>query len=306
MDKRTQLFSLFAQDEVAIRGDRIHLSFGARIERNDYTGFDFQPSARMVWTPNGKNAVWAAVSGAERTPSRSDTSIRLNYAALPGPSMPILVSLFGSPNKKNERLKAFEVGYRTAWNSKFSVDSTLFYNRYRDVDSVEPGSMSIETDPAPAHLLVSNSLGNGLHGETHGIELFANWKVTNRWTLSPGYSFFSMHLHPFAGSQDFTDASGDEGGTPDHQAQLRSSMRLPRNLQWNTSAYFVDRLPAVSVPSYTRVDSGLIWNAGERISMSVMGQNLFKSLHPEYAGPSASVQTDLIPRAVYAKMVWTF
>jgi iron complex outermembrane receptor protein len=305
-DRYTRLFSVFGQDEIVIRPDRLHLSLGGRVEHNDYTGFDFQPSARMVWTPDSKNTVWGAISGAERTPSRSDTAIRVNYAALPGPTLPVLVSLFGNPNKKNERLTAFEVGYRNAWTSQFSVDATAFYNRYRDVDSVEPRPISLEANPAPVHILVPSLFGNGLHGETHGIELFANWNVTSFWNLSPGYSFISMHLHPFAGSQDFADASGDEGGTPDHQAQLRSNVRLPHNLQWNTSAYFVNRLPAVSIPSYTRVDTGLIWHAGERVSMSVVGQNLLKNLHPEYAGPSATVQTDLMRRAAYAKITWTF
>ena len=83
-------------------------------------------------------------------------------------------------------------------------------------------------------------------------------------------------------------------------------MRLPHNLQWNASAYFVNRLPAVSIPSYTRIDTGLTWRAGERVSMSVVGQNLLKNLHAEYAGPSSSVQTDLMKRAVYAKITWLF
>jgi iron complex outermembrane receptor protein len=305
-DRVTQLFGSFAQDEIAIQPNRIHLSLGARVEHNDFTGFDFQPSARLVWTPDRKNMVWSSISGAERTPSRSDADIRVNYAAVPGAGLPALVSLFGNPNKKNERLTAFEVGYRNAWTSKFSVDSTVFYNRYRDVDSVEPGTVSVEMNPAPAHLLIPSYFGSGLHGETHGVELFADWKVTSFWTLSPGYTFLSMHMRPFAGSQDFTDASGDEGGTPNHQAQLRSSIGLPHNFQWNTSAYFVNRLPAVAIPSYTRVDTGLIWRAGERVSMSVVGQNVLKGLHPEYAGPSSSVQTDLMKRALYAKITWSF
>jgi iron complex outermembrane receptor protein len=261
----------------------------------------------MAWTPDSKNMAWGAISGADRTPSRSDTDIRVNYAAIPGPgNLPMLISLFGNPNKKNERLTAFEAGYRNAWTNKVSVDATGFYDRYRDVDSVEPGATSIETNPEPAHLLVPSYLGNGLHGETHGIELFADWKVTSSWTLSPGYSFLSMHLHPFAGSQDFTDSSGEEGGTPDHQAQLRSSVSLPRNLQWNASAYFVNRLPAVSIPSYTRLDTGLIWRVGERVSVSVMGQNLLKSLHPEYAGPSSSVQSGEMQRSAYARVTWSY
>jgi iron complex outermembrane receptor protein len=161
-------------------------------------------------------------------------------------------------------------------------------------------------NPAPAHLLMPSAFSNGLDGETHGIELFANWKVASFWTLSPGYSFLSAHIHTSAGSQDFTDPAGTEGGSPNHQAQLRSSVSLPRNLHWNTSAYFVNRLPSVAVPSYTRLDTGLNWRAGERLSMSVIGQNLIKDLHPEYAGPDSSVQPGLMRRGAYAKIVWSF
>ncbi len=306
-DRNTHLFSSFVQDEITVLPDRLSLSLGARLEHNDYTGIGFQPSARMAWTPDSKNMVWSAISRADRTPARSDTDLRVNYAAVLGPGdVPTLISLFGNPNFKNERLTAFEVGYRNTWTSKFSLDSTAFYNRYRDLDSVEPGAPTIEANPAPVHLLVPSYIGNGLHGETHGLEFFANWKAAGAWTLSPGYAFFSMHLHPFAGSKDFTDAAGTEGGTPDHQAQLRSSVTLTRSLQWNASAYFVNRLPAVAIPSYTRVDTSLIWQAGERISLSIEGQNLIKSLHPEYAGPVATVQTDQMRRSAYAKLTWSF
>jgi iron complex outermembrane receptor protein len=305
--RRTELFSSSVQDEITLCPDRFHLSLGARLEHNSYTGFDFQPSVRMMWTPDSKNSIWGAVSHADRTPARTDTDFRVNFEALPGPnSLPMLVSLFGNPNQKNEQLMAFELGYRTTLTSRFSLDSTVFYNRYHDLTSVEPGATRIETNPAPVHLLIPESFGNGLYGETHGIEAFADWKVASFWTLSPGYTFFSMHLHPFAGSQDVTSASGTEGGTPDHQAQLRSNVRLPRSFQWNASAYFVNRLPAQSIPSYTRLDTGLTWSAGERVSLSVVGQNLLRDLHPEYSGPDSTVQSSLMRRAAYAKITWSF
>ena len=304
--QRTQLFSLFAQDEIAIRPDRVHLALSARLERNDYTGFDVQPSARLVWTPNSKNSVWGAVSGADRTPARTDTDFRVNFEALPGPgNMPVLVSLFGNPHFKNEQLTAFETGYRTMLTRQLSLDSTVFYNRYRDLTSVEPGAMRPETNPAPVHLLIPESFGNGLYGETHGIEAFADWKVASLWTLNPGYTFFAIHLHEFAASQDGT-IPGTQGGIPDHQAQLRSSVSLPWNLQWNASAYFVNRLPAQSIPSYTRFDSGLSWLVGERVSLSLVGQNLLRDLHPEYSGPDSTVQSGMMRRAGYAKITWSF
>ncbi len=160
--------------------------------------------------------------------------------------------------------------------------------------------------PAPVHLLIPNTEGNGLYGETHGIEFFTDWRVTNRWTLNPGYSFMAAHIHTAAGSQDFTDAAGTEGGSPDHQAQLRSSIRLPRNLHWDASAYFVNRLRSASIPSYTRLDTGLSWYAGEHFKVSVVGQNLVEELHKEYAGPSSSLQSGLVRRGAYAKIDWSF
>jgi len=306
-NRNTQLFSSFAQDEIAILPDRVHLSLSARLEHNDYTGFDLQPSARLVWTPDNRNSIWGAVSHADRTPARSDTDLRVNYLALPGPgNLAMLVSFFGNPNEKNEQLTAFETGYRTTLSSRLSLDSTVFYNRYHDLTSVEPEAMSLEASPAPTHLLMPSSFGNGLHGETHGIEAFANWKMATFWTLSPGYAFFSMHLHPFAGSQDTTSAAGTEGSTPDHQGQLRSSVSLPWNLHWNASAYFVNRLPALSIPSYTRFDTGLTWPVGERVSLSLVGQNLLKDFHPEFSGPDSSVQSGLMRRAAYGKITWSF
>ena len=304
--RNTQLFSWFAQDEIAIVPDRVHVSVGARLEHNDYTGIDLQPSVRLVLTPNSKNSFWGAASGAVRTPARSDSDLRVNFEALPGPgNLPILVSLFGNPKQKNERLAAFETGYRTSLTSRLSLDSSIFYNRYHDLTSVEPGTMRLEASPAPIHLLIPESFGNSLFGETHGIEAFAKWKVTSIWTLNPGYTFFSIHLHKSPSSKDGS-IPGTEGGTPDHQAQLRSSVSLPRNLEWNASAYFVNRLPAVQIPSYTRFDTGLTWRAGETVSFGLVGQNLLKDLHPEYSGPNSTVQPGLIRRSAYAKIAWSF
>jgi hypothetical protein len=87
---------------------------------------------------------------------------------------------------------------------------------------------------------------------------------------------------------------------------LRSSVSLPWNLQWNASAYFVDRLPALSIPSYTRLDTCFTRRMGENVSLSVVGQNLLHDLHPEYSGTNSTVQSGLMRRAAYAKITWSF
>src|ERR1035441_5689999 len=147
------MFSGFVQDEIAVVPDRVYLSLGVKLEHNDYTGFGLQPSARISWTLSNRNMFWAAVSQAERTPARSDTNIRVNSAVLPGPDgLPLLISIFGNPGFKNEVVRTAEAGYRTQLTNRFSLDATVFFNNYRDLVSLEPGTPFLETSP-PYHRL---------------------------------------------------------------------------------------------------------------------------------------------------------
>src|SRR5262249_19692507 len=72
-----QLFSAFIQDEVELVAERLRLLVGSKFEHNDYSDFEFQPSARLLWTPTARQTVWAAVSRAVRTPSRIEHDLTL-------------------------------------------------------------------------------------------------------------------------------------------------------------------------------------------------------------------------------------
>jgi iron complex outermembrane receptor protein len=306
-DLKTQIFSSFVQDEIAIRSDRIHLSLGTKLEHEYYNGFNVQPDARITLTPGDRTTLWAAFSGAQRTPSRVDTSVRYNYSAFPGPDgLPILVSLFGNPGLKNERVIATQAGLRKQLSEKISFDSTAFYNRYRDLTSQEEGATRLEADPSPEHLLIPTYLANSLYGETHGAEVFAHVRLSGRWTISPGYAFLTMHLHTAAASSDTVSGPETEGGIPNQQAQLRSNVNLPGHWQWTTSAYFVGRLPTPKIPSYTRLDTDLTWQPSERISLDLVGQDLLRDLHQEYSGPDLTLMPSLIRRSGYARITWRF
>lgn len=307
VSRTTQLFSSFIQDEITVIRDRLSLSVGTKFEHNDDTGFGLQPGARIAWTPDDRNTLWAAVSQAQRTPSRTDTSVRVNLEVLPGPNnLPIVIGYWGDPAQDAERETSIEAGYRAKLSERVSLDSTIFFNHYRDLMSIEPGAPQLETNPLPPHLVVLSSFANLCYGETHGFETFADWKVTRRWTLSPGYSFLTMHIHSEATSHDLLTGPNTEGSVANHQAQLRSQVNLPARWQWNTAAYFVGRLPALRVPSYTRLDSNLTWLAGERFSISLVGQNLVRDRHLEYTGVDSTVQPDLIKRSAYVKASWSF
>lgn len=298
-----QLFSWFAQDEIAISPDHWYLTTGVKLEHNDFSGFGVQPSARIAWLANNKNMFWASVSRALRTPAR-DVQVRFNEMALPGPGgVSILVAAIGV-QQLDETLLATETGFRTELNPRTSLDLAAFYNSYGDLASGELGNLFPEQNPAPPHLVAPIYGGNALHGETHGIEFAANWLLTHHWTISPGYSYEQIHIYKTATSTDTTSIGSIEGSSPREQAQLRSHLEINRQLKWDASAYFVGRL--TGIPSYTRLDSGVTWQPLKQFSLSFIGQNLLKGQHLEFNNSEEIVNSSLVKRSAYAKFSLQF
>ena len=306
-DRTSQLLNSFVQDEITILPNRLYATLGAKLERDDYVGVGWEPSARMVLNMDKRNMLWGAVSRALRTPNRSDTAVRANLNVLPGPNgLPLLVSVFGNPYQQSQSLTAFEAGYRNQLTNRMSLDLSVFYNEYDHLRSTEPGAPFLETSPAPPHLVAPQTFANGVFGETHGVEASANWRITDRWSLSPGYAFLTMHLHREAISQDTATAAGTEKNIPNNQAQLRSHVDLPWHLQWEASASFVGRLATQAVPSYTRLDTNVIWAPAEHLSLKLVGQNLLKDRHLEFNDTGQTALSTLVKRSFYVELTAKF
>lgn len=302
-----QLFGSFIQDEIAIVRDQVYLTVGTKLEHNYYTGINVMPSARVAWTPGRNQTLWAAVSDAVRTPTSLDSGVRSNYGEfIASDGTPVLLSFIGNPRANDESVIAYEMGYRTPVLKRLSIDFAAYYNEYRHQETLEPATPFFEDTPAPPHLVLPVTYENLMHGETHGFEVAANWNVTNRWSLSPGYAFERIHLHVSPASQDIASVSGAEGSSPAHSAQLRSHLTLPHGLSWDASAYFVDRLRNPVEPAYTRFDTGLSWQFAERASLSIVGQNLLKDRHEEFVDFTGSVRSTRVKRSVYIQFAGRF
>lgn len=304
-----QLFSGFAQDRIALIPNRLSTTLGMKIEHNHFTHFYAQPSARIDWTPNDHSLFWAGVSKAARTPSFIDTAIRanlLNSSTLPN-GLPLLVSLFGNPAARNEGLVSYEVGHRKTLSTHLSVDIGAYYNRYTSQQTIEPAAPHFEASPGPPHLLIPAIFNNLMRGESHGFEIAGNWKVTDRWTLSPGYTLERIHMHLLPGSHDTASIPNAQGTFPAQSSQLRSHLALSSRLGWDVSTYFVGRLQSIGVPSYTRLDTAISWQWTEGLSLSVVGQNLLTARHMEFNDANFHTTTATqIKRGAYAKFTWRF
>ena len=201
---------------------------------------------------------------------------------------------------------AYEFGYRTTVAKRLSFDLAAYYNDYSNQESTEPSTPFFEATPAPAHLVSPSTYENLIYGETHGVEVAANWKITDRWTLSPGFDFERIHMHASPLSEDTQTAPETDGSDPHVQAQLRSHFELSQRWTWDASAYFVDRLIAQNVPSYTRLDTGMSWRWNEGVTLSIVGQNLLGDHHLEFIDSTAASRSTEIKRSAYVKLSWRF
>ena len=60
----------------------------------------------------------------------------------------------------------------------------------------------------------------------------------------------------------------------------------------------------MAIPTYSRLDTGLRWQARERLSIGVFGQNLLRDHHLEFEDDFGSMQSGQIKRSAYAKFTW--
>jgi iron complex outermembrane recepter protein len=304
-----QLVTFFGQDTITLFPDRLFFTFGSKIENSYFTDYGLEPSVRLAWTPRNWFTLWSAVSRAERSPVRRDTQLVAPLAVFPDPngsSTPVEVILSGNPNFIPEHILAYEAGFRAQPNARFSIDLSAYYNRYDHLESIEPGAEFLQTSPAPTRLVVPLEFANLLYGATEGGEISANLRLTDRWTISPGYAFLEMHLHTKPSSQDTSSVAEYQGSSPQHQAQLRSHLELVHNLSWDLNGYFVGALPVQGVSSYTRLDSQLRWTWGERGEFAIVRQNLLRDHQLESNDQLTLVNPALIKRAAYAKLTWWF
>jgi iron complex outermembrane recepter protein len=297
----------FVQDEIAIVQDKLYLTVGTKVEDEYFNGVAVMPTARVAWMPEPHHTLWAAASRSLRTPAERDASSRINVGEI-GQSngLPVVLAIFGNPDILNEAEVNWDAGYRATIGKRLSYDLSVFYDHDTNQETAEPGTPFMEVNPAPMHLVVPLVYENLMYGEAHGIEAFATWEISDRWTLSPGAAFEEIHMHLDPQSQDTSSVADAQGSSPDLSVQLRSHVILPRRLGWDTSVYYVGRLTSPAVPPYTRLDTGLTWNWSDNVSISAFGQNLLKQEHLEFVDENRSEESTLMRRGAYAKLTFTF
>jgi iron complex outermembrane receptor protein len=300
--RNTQLVSAFVQDQFTLIDERLYLTAGTKLEHNDFTGFEVQPTGRLLWTPTPKHTAWLAVSRAVRTPAILENDVEVGLLPAPGPVFPRIL-----PNRDldSEELLAYELGSRAQVTERLSMDLALFYNDYDRLNVVVPGATMTN---AAGTVILPLIRAYRMTAEAYGVELAATWQLTDWWRLAGAYTFLELHLHRDPGQPAIpASVEGPEGQSPQNQLYLQSSWNAPGGLQFDLIGRYVDRLPGFTpvVESYLSLDVRLAWRPRKDLEIAVVGQNLLDPHHAEF-GTSPLLRSPRVEleRGVYGSLTY--
>ena len=296
--RRNNVVSGFAQYGLVLVPNRLRVVAGSKLEHNDYTGAEYQPQARLVWTPSNAHTFWTAFSRAVRVPSRgeSDALLEQTIAGVGPGGTSIALEITGNNDLKSERLKAYEAGYRFEHRS-FSFDLATYYNQYSDLIGTVP-QMSLVS----GEILMTYHYVNGGGAQTHGAEVGVQWHPVRRWTLSGGVT-------ETRGSPNALQA------TPKHLFDLQSEVNVTKKIDFHTALYHYSAIPlgriasyvvvpSQSVPEFDRLDVGGSWRLLPQWTLGIWGQNLQSPRHVETRDTLFRDGSGQVPRSIAFKLMW--
>lgn len=266
--------------------DTVTLTVGSKAGHNDYTGWEYQPTARILWKLTERQRLWSAVSRAVRIPDRFNRGADFIHSLTPPAAaggLPAQLNITGNRGLGAEVLFAYELGYRIQASNTTSIDLATFYNAYDDVIAIVQGVPALTTAPVPSVLVPGEHVSNG-QVDVYGGELVISTEVTDRWRLISSYSFLNGHTK--APDNLFTIVGAESSDAfIANQVVLRSLFNVSDSLDFDTAARFVDsfqpRRTAAGIDSYLAFDFRIGWHISETMELSFIGQNIFDSSHVE-------------------------
>jgi iron complex outermembrane receptor protein len=273
--RHDDIASLFAHDELRVMGGRLRLGLGAKLEWNDYSGWNVQPAARAAFVVRASHVVWASVTRAVRTTSRVEHDL-LSYTSLSA-SAPLFARTSGSPDFEPESVLAFEAGYKGQPLRTVLVTVSAFQNEYHDLATSVAGSPVIEPT-TPPRSVVPVRITNGPGGEVRGAEVRAVFSPAPAFRLQAAYTFLDQRLEAAPG------AAAPPTNTPRHQLWMTGTAAAGDDLDLSLVFRQVGSIPGHRTPSFAELDARIAYRPWARLELAVVGRNLLHAAHPEFGG----------------------
>ena len=212
---RNSEFGIYGGIEKKFFDDRLISSLSARVDKNENFNWVSTPAASLVWIPKINNYLRLSFSSAVRNPTLTDQYLNLNVgrATLLGnlDGFYDLITVesfrryldtrdsvvrFDALPIQPEKVKTFEVGYRTTLFQKLYVDAGYYYSFYNDFIGYNIGIYS-DFDPSTgfpvntrAYRVAANSTQQVT---TQGLAIGMNYYFWNFYQLAGNYSWNKLN-----------------------------------------------------------------------------------------------------------------
>jgi iron complex outermembrane receptor protein len=298
-----QLYTAFLLDDITLVPDHLMAEVGTKLLRTNYTGFEAEPSGRLLWTRTPTESFWLAVTRAVRTPSDGERDFFLSGFLGFTQGLPFFARFNANRTFHSEQLNGYELGARKLIGRNLYIDAAGFFNQYYDLFSEEiTGAPFVETNPQPAHLLLPAQFRNGLYGSTTGGEIAPEWKPAKFWRLRGSYSFLRMSLKKGSASADVGTPASIESQTPQHELRVQSDFDISKKLELDLDYRYVSALAKYEIPAYSTGDVRAGWNFNRNFDLSFVGRNLLQPRHFEF--PSDPGPNVAIKRSFFFELLW--
>ncbi len=287
----TRVSSFFVQDQIKLN-DTTKFTLGSKVEHNDFSGWEVEPSARIAVQQDDNHTWWASLSRAVSTPNRATSDFHDPIEFLPVPVgggnyVPGQLTLIGDPNLKSEVLIAAETGYRLEINKQMTAEVAVFQNSYNHFISFVPGS-AIPGNPVVIPYTESDTGSTTVRGG----ELSAKLQATSKLRFDLGYSY------------EVSDAPSGSFAVPKHEIKEIGTYVFNDKLSFDQAIYFAGA-SSDGNSSYHRMDVQLRYKATKNCDFTIGGRNLGQGNYTQLgAGLFSSGQ--LVHPALYSQLTLKF
>lgn len=289
-------WSIYAQDEINFFDDRFRIIGGAKLEDFTFTGLAFQPTLRALWHMTSTQTLWTAVSRAVRTPSRIE--LFSHVSVLVPDTLPVLFELRGNERLEEEKLNAYELGWRWRPNPRLSLDASLYHNEYQNLINVV-GFAPVFVPGPPARVDKLFMYTNSVDTTVYGVETALEWAATDwlRWQVNGNWHRMT---DPPPAAELLLQIAAD----PDDSFGTRLRFDLPGQAELDLSWRYVDQLNNYGIPSYASVDVRAGWHVRDNLELSLTVNNALDDDHVEFYDETSSSMGARVGRSFFGRFVW--
>ena len=300
-------FGLLGQVQYDLLQNTLNFIIGAKLDHNDFTGWENQQSTRLVYKPTDQHLTWAAWSRTVRTPTLVEfndnfkvegTKVKDVIGTSTGfdsiDNFRIATYLNGNDKVTSENYISYELGYRFI-NNRWSLDLSAYHTDAKNfvvldtnihkeqflpiLELFNTGQIQ-QVNQALQLTKINLDFASIAKSTSKGFDLVATWQPINNLNAELGYSYtkYDYDLPPGA-----LPAIGYDSTNRQLFAKVSYNFLNDHNIYATVRAENSD---AYNTDNYTALDISWNWQLNSKWSVALSGKNVFAGSHIEYANTS--------------------